>query len=118
MRLETIKRLKFRSSMVPGILDGSKTCTWRMFDEKDLQAGDEIVYVEKETGREFARGSLVSVKDSSLAKLKPEDYEGQSEGDWSNTELLSDFQQTYGEDVTLDTPLKIVRFRITKEIND
>lgn len=33
-----MKVLKFSENLVPLILSGQKTATWRMFDEKDLAA--------------------------------------------------------------------------------
>jgi hypothetical protein len=41
-----MKTLKFRDYLVPLILSGSKTATWRLFDDKDLAKGDAIQLLE------------------------------------------------------------------------
>jgi len=37
-----MKTVKFRDYLVPLVLSGGKTSTWRLFDDKDLSVGDEI----------------------------------------------------------------------------
>jgi len=36
-----MKSLKFSAELVPLILSGEKTMTWRFWDDKDLDSGDE-----------------------------------------------------------------------------
>ena len=45
-----MKTLKFASHLVQKILSGEKTSTWRLFDDKDLQVGDGLIFVNKDTG--------------------------------------------------------------------
>jgi hypothetical protein len=40
-----MKTLKFRKTLSELILKGEKTATWRLFDDKNLKEGDEIVLV-------------------------------------------------------------------------
>ncbi len=51
-----MKTMKFRDYLVSKILDGSKTVTWRLFDDKDLQAGDELTFQNWNSGENFAKG--------------------------------------------------------------
>jgi len=37
-----MKTVKFRPDLAQLIMDGKKTTTWRLFDDKDLQAGDVV----------------------------------------------------------------------------
>ncbi len=112
-----MKRLKFRSSNIPLILDGSKTATWRMKDDKDLAAGDEVTFVNASTGQDFATASLTSVTLSSIRDLSEADKVGNVDFA-SNNELLDHMQQTYGTDVTTDTPMKVVRFKVLGRLHD
>jgi hypothetical protein len=41
-----MKKLKFRHHLVKEIVTGSKTVTWRLFDDKDLQVGDELELID------------------------------------------------------------------------
>jgi len=79
-----MKTLKFAPELVSFVLSGKKTCTWRMFDEKDFQVNtneDEI-----NDGHERF--------DSHQVRL--ETYKGY-----------------YGDRVTLDSPVKILTFKLT-----
>jgi hypothetical protein len=49
-----MKTLKFAANLVPLILSGEKTSTWRLFDDKDLQVGDELEFINKNTNTTFA----------------------------------------------------------------
>ena len=62
--MENYKTLKFDSNLVPKILSGDKTSTWRLFDDKDLKVGDNLILIEKETGKEFAKAVITEVEDS------------------------------------------------------
>lgn len=108
-----MKRLKFKSSLIPLVLGGTKTATWRMKDDKDLAAGDAMIFVDASTGQDFARAELTDVKLTSIHDFTNEDREGNVDFS-SKEELLADFQRTYDDDVTIDTPMKIVRFQVTE----
>lgn len=41
--------------LVPLVLSGEKTSTWRLFDDKDLQKDDDLLLINKATGDEFAK---------------------------------------------------------------
>jgi hypothetical protein len=45
-----MKTLKFTTELCEQILCGVKTATWRLFDDKDLPVGDELQFINKETG--------------------------------------------------------------------
>ena len=45
-----MKSLKFYKDSIGSILNGAKTSTWRLFDDKNLQVGDELKFINKETG--------------------------------------------------------------------
>lgn len=109
-----MKQMKFGTSNVPLILDGSKTATWRMKDDKNLTAGDEVIFVDASSGEDFALASLTNIHITTITNMTVEDAVG-NVGFTSKEELLEYMRQTYGEDVTVYTPLKIVRFHVTKK---
>ena len=44
-----MKTLKFAPPLAKMILEGNKTATWRLFDDKDLQPGDKLNLQNGET---------------------------------------------------------------------
>ncbi len=45
-----MKTLKFAPELCEQIITGTKTSTWRLFDDKDLTVGDELQFINKESG--------------------------------------------------------------------
>ncbi|MBI2591035.1 MAG: ASCH domain-containing protein [Candidatus Blackburnbacteria bacterium] len=54
-----MKTLKFAPELASLVLDGSKTSTWRLFDDKDLAQGDQLSLVNRETREEFAKAVII-----------------------------------------------------------
>jgi uncharacterized protein YqfB (UPF0267 family) len=52
------KTLKFQHSLVPQILAGTKTATWRLWDDKNLTTGDIIDFLDTTSGEKFITVSL------------------------------------------------------------
>jgi hypothetical protein len=106
-----IKILKFDQSLVSLIIEGKKTSTWRLFDDKNLQVGDELVFINKQTGEEFAKAVITEIQTKEIQNLEARDHEGHGEPK-SNEEILKEFQKIYGSEVVLTTVMKIVKFAI------
>lgn len=106
-----MKTLKFAEHLVPMILSGEKTSTWRMFDEKDLKAGDELSFLHEKTGKEFAQARIVSVEEKSLGKIDAADLVGH-ERYASREEMVRTFQSYYGSQVAEDTIVKMVDYEL------
>ena len=106
-----MKTLKFKPELVPLILSGEKITTWRLFDDKDLQIGDELIFINKFTGEEFAKAKIISLD---IIKLKDidEGYFSGHEKYQSPDELCQSFKSYYGDAVNLDTETKIVKFEL------
>lgn len=107
-----MKRLKFKDYLVPLVLNGSKTTTWRMFDDKNLTAGDELIFVNAATGEEFAKARIVSVREKKLGEVAEADFEEGHEKYASRDGMLKEYQKYYGDKVNGDTPLKIIKFEL------
>ncbi|MEK7521822.1 MAG: ASCH domain-containing protein [Patescibacteria group bacterium] len=106
-----MKTLKFAPDLVPLILNGSKTSTWRLFDDKDLTEGNELSLINKETGEEFAKAKITSIKQTTLGNLTDEDKEGHESFE-SDEQMYETYKKYYGVEVGPATPLKIIRFAL------
>lgn len=105
------KYLKFEEDLVQPILDGKKTTTLRLFDDKDIQEGDHLRLIDKDNGDEFARADVILVYEKKFGDLDEKDFEGHESYE-SLLHMREKFHQYYGEDVNDETPVKIVRFKL------
>jgi hypothetical protein len=71
-----MKTVKFKPELAKLILDGKKTATWRLFDDKDLQGGDAIQLMNKETGKIFGHAVITEVVTKPIKDLNDADWEG------------------------------------------
>lgn len=108
-----MKTLKFTQDLVPLILSGEKTSTWRLFDDKDLQTGDELEFLNKETGEHVAYATAVKVIERPMGKLKEEEIEGH-EKYASSDEMYATFSRYYDQPIGPDTAVKIIWFKLKK----
>lgn len=109
-----MKKLKFVDELVPLILNGSKDTTWRLFDDKDLHINDELSLVHAEMKEEFAKGKIISVKETTFNNLTAEDLDGH-EKFLSKEVMLQTYSKYYKKDVTGETILKIIKFQVLKD---
>lgn len=106
-----MKSLKFRSHLADLVLSGEKNVTWRLFDDKDLKQHDELILIRKETLKEFARAEIITVKEKKLGEISEEDYIGHEKFE-NQKEMLQHYREYYGDRVTLDTIVKIIKFKL------
>jgi len=106
-----MKSMKFRKDLSKLILDGKKQSTWRLFDDKDLAAGDIVSFIVWETKEEFAKARLTEVREKTFGELSDSDWEGH-ERFQSEKEMYSTYSKYYGRDVSKDSAVKIIRFEL------
>ncbi len=106
-----MKTVKFRPVLAQMILSGQKTTTWRLFDDKDLQKGDELILINKETLEEFARATILNTREKKLKDLKEDDFEGHEKFE-SEEKMYETYKSYYGDKVNPDTIVKIINFKI------
>jgi hypothetical protein len=106
-----MKKLKFEHPLVEMILDGRKTATWRIFDDKDLQVGDDLELIEFETGKMFAKAEIANVKEKKMSEVSDEDFD-EHERYPSREEMLKTYQGYYGDRVNWDTSVKMIGFKL------
>lgn len=106
-----MKTLKFRSGFINNILSGKKTVTWRLFDDKDLEVGDKIELIDKETGDKFAKAEIIKITEKKLGEVEDKDFEGHEKFE-SKEDMLKTYREYYGNRVTMDTTIKVIEFKL------
>ena len=107
----SMKTLKFAPNLVPLVLSGEKTSTWRMFDEKGIQVGDQVSFVGG--GKEFAQAEITALRERRLGDITSEDeIQDGHERFGSDQERLETYKRYYGDRVTPDTMVKMMTFTI------
>ena len=107
------KTLKFTTILVPLVLSGEKIMTWRLWDEKNLEAGDIVDFLEKETLTQFATAKLTKVVEKPLGELTEADKKGH-ETFQSDEKMYATYTKYYKKEVTPQTPIKIIWFELIK----
>jgi len=107
-----MKTLKFADNLVPLILSGEKTTTWRLFDDKDLQAGDELELINKKTLQVFANANIISLYEKRLGEIEEGDYDGHEKYE-SNEDMIETLKKFYSDKVDGSTLVKIIKFELT-----
>lgn len=107
-----MKMLKFAENLVPLVLSGEKTSTWRLFDDKDLQKGDELSLIDRATGQEFTKARIISVREKTLGRIDDDDFDDGHERYRSKEEMIQAYRSYYGDKVTEDTVVKLVDFEL------
>jgi len=110
-RGSSMKTLKFSTELVPLILSGEKTSTWRLFDDKDLKINDMVSFVDSVTKKEFSKAQIIAVKEKALGQIDDEDFEGHERFE-SKEKMISTYRSYYGNSVNKDTIVKIVDFKL------
>lgn len=106
-----MKKLKFDSSLVPLILSGEKTVTWRLFDDKNLSVNDELEFIEKQNGILFCRAIITAVNEKMLGEINESDFDGHEKfGSYEN--MIKTYQKYYGDKVDENAMVKIIKFKI------
>lgn len=99
------------SDLVPMVLSGEKTSTWRLFDDKNLSVGDELELINKTTGQVFAQARITKVESKKLGELTDADFAGHER--FETTQVMYDtYRGYYGPQVNENTEIKMVDFEL------
>jgi hypothetical protein len=109
------KQIKFSAELIEPILNGQKTSTWRLFDDKNLTTGDIIDFIRRPELTVFAKAELTSIIEKPLGKLDSKDLEGHEAYD-SRESLYQNFAKLYKKEVGPDTLAKIVKFKLLSKV--
>lgn len=106
-----MKTLKFKDNLVPLILSGVKDSTWRLFDDKDLKEGDELLLINKDTGYQFGKALIIATREKELGNLQEPDFEGHEKFE-SEEKMYEAYKNYYGDTVTPTSIVKIIKFKL------
>ena len=107
--IQSMKKLKFEPHLCEQILSGNKTSTWRLFDDKDLQVGDTLQLVNRETLEIIGTATITKLRIKALGTLTPEDWVGHEK--YPNEEFMyATYRKYYGDRVDENTEVKIISF--------
>ena len=112
-----MKQLKFNHGFADLIRQGKKTATFRMYDDKDLSVNDDVELLDKvdpvrpATWRPVGIARIDSIVEKRVSAITDQDlYDCEQYS--SREELLAAYRQYYGEQVTSDMPMKVIRFTV------
>jgi len=105
-----MKQLKFLDDLPQRILNGSKTCTWRIDDDKNISINDELVLVDINK-KPFGKAKVNSVIIKKFKKLTEEDWRGHEKFN-SKEEVYMTYSRYYNFKVNEETEVKIIKFNL------
>lgn len=108
-----MKNLKFAENLVPLVLSGEKTSTWRLFDDKGLKVGDKLIFINKGDGKRFATAEIVLIKEKTLGNIEDSDFSGH-EKFGSKEEMFKTYQSYYGDAVNKNSIVKMIKFKLVE----
>jgi ribonuclease HI len=112
-----MKTIKLDHHLAEQVRVGTKTSTWRMFDDKNLSVNDEIAIIDKvdpqapESWEEVGNAVIDTIVEKRLKDVTDSDTVGHQSYE-TKEHMLKDFQQHYGPQVTLNTPVKMIHFTL------
>jgi ribonuclease HI len=118
-----VKTLKFDHEPAQDVLQGKKTSTWRLYDDKDLSVNDHIKIIDKTDPNDTNSWKIIGeavvneVIEKKLGDVTDRDMAGHEVFD-TKEEMLAVYRRRYGDRVTLDEPVKMVYFKFKPAAGD
>ena len=115
---DSMKTLKFRHRFAEDIRKGLKTTTWRIDDTKDISVNDELELIDQvdpadaRSWRVIGTARVEAVIEKRLGGVDENDLQGH-EVFASQEDMLDRYTRIAGRQVSLDTPIKIIHFKLT-----
>lgn len=116
-----MKSIKFEHDVAETIRRGSKTSTWRIFDDKDIMVGDKLVLIDKvdpsdrNTWTEIGVAEVMHVYEKRFDQITADDTIGH-EAFVSVEEMRHTYEMYYKTSIQDDTLVKIIHFRLLKDV--
>ncbi len=112
-----MKKIKFDHNLAMLVRNGTKTATWRIYDDKNIAVNDILELVDKVDPQnpaswvEIGTAQVTMVVEKRLGDIAPNDYAGHET--FSTPEMmLEQYQAYYGPEVSLETPIKMIHFAL------
>lgn len=109
------KTIGFAPELVPLVLNGSKTLTYRIGSKYDfLRVGDTIMADDSSTGKIFAQLEITGRETGTFGTLR--DDRAGHEVYRSTKERRATFEKYYSRSIADDEPALIIRFKVIKRV--
>lgn len=105
-----MKTIKFRSDFIESILNRGKTTTWRLFDDKDFQIGDEVEFINWESKEKFAEAMITDMQIKLVKELAEEEL--LAHGYLTLEEMIKSHNEYYDNKVNFNTEVKLLSFKL------
>jgi len=103
-----MKYLRFAEPLPRLVLGGEKDTTWRINDNKNIMASDQLSLIDND-GQEFAKAKVLWIKETIFKNLTNEDLEGHEK--FSSEEgMYQTYSRYYNMKVEPKTKVKIIKF--------
>lgn len=100
------KTLKFESFFADTIKGKDKITTSRLFDEKNLSLGDDVDFLNADTGEKFATGKITAIKETTFAEMVKDAADIQG--------MYQTYKFRYKREIKPEDKVKLVAFDILK----
>jgi hypothetical protein len=106
-----MKSLKFSPELVPLVKNGSKTTTWRLFDDKNLEVGEVVELIARPELTIFSQAKITEVITKKMGELNNGDKLGH-ESFCSDKEMYKTYSGYYKQMVDKNSPVTIYKFKL------
>jgi hypothetical protein len=111
-----MQSLKFAPELVPLVLSGEKTSTWRLFNEKHFIVNEIINLIKRPELIIFAKAKIISINIKKLGEITDSDYVGHEKFE-STEKMYEAYRRYYHQEVDLNTEVTIIRFKLVNLSN-
>ena len=108
--METMS-LKFEPELAELVLNGEKTCTWRLLNEKIFQIGQTIELIKRPEMVVFASAIITSLANKTMGELNEDDKLGHEKFK-SDEELFNTYSRYYKEQIDESTQVTVIHFEL------
>lgn len=105
-----MKRLKFSDNLPQLILEGKKSSTWRLNDDRGIVAGDQLSLCDGD-GSEFAQAYVIEAYEKPFGNLDAQDWDGHEPFE-SPEQMYATYSRYYQMPVDEHTTVKIIKFTL------
>jgi len=109
-----MKTLKFTPDQIPSIVSGERKATWRLNDDKQLDVGDILEFINSQNGQTFGYATINEIIIKRLCDLNDNDKQGHENYN-NEQEILNTFKKFYGNNVTIDSKVKVIKYTFSSK---
>jgi len=118
-----MKALKLNHDFANLVLAGKLSSTWRINDDKDLRVNDKVTLLDKVSPLDPAswvsigQATITCILEKQIGQVLQQDLD-ENERLLPLDELLVKYRGYYGQQITAETPVKIIRFTFQKNASE